>query len=295
MRLRSRISVWIASARPKTLPAAIAPVIIGGAMACGDGYLNMSVLLVTMLAAVLIQIGTNLANDYYDYVKGADTADRVGPLRATQAGLISPAQMRLAFLLTLTAAGLAGLYLVAIGGVPILLIGIASIILAVLYTAGPYPLGYLGLGEAFVLLFFGPVAVGGTYYLQTGGIGRNVVIAGLAPGLLSVAILAVNNTRDICTDRVAGKRTLAVRFGYRFGVAEYVFCVVAAALVPLYLLVAGGANNWSWLAAMTLAAAVFTIKKVVSRPSPAALNRVLAQTGGLLMFYSLLFSVGWLI
>jgi 1,4-dihydroxy-2-naphthoate polyprenyltransferase len=290
----SKINVWIASARPKTLPAAVAPVMIGGAMAYRDGKLNLAVLTVTLVAAVLIQIGTNLANDFYDYVKGADTTDRVGPLRATQAGLVTPGQMRLAFLLTFAAAALAGTYLVAVGGVPILIIGAASIICAILYTAGPFPLAYVGLGEVFVLLFFGPVAVGGTYFLQRGQINWDVLLAGLGPGLLSVAILAVNNYRDVETDRAAGKKTLAVRFGRRFGSAEYVACVVLACFVPVYLSLARGASYWSLLSLITLAAAVFPIRTVLSRPAPKVLNKVLAQTGRLLLLYGVLFSTGWL-
>jgi 1,4-dihydroxy-2-naphthoate octaprenyltransferase len=289
------VKLWIAAARPKTLPAAVAPVLMGAAMAYDDACLHVPTLAMTFLAAVLIQIGTNLANDYYDFVKGADKADRVGPVRATQAGLVTPAQMKAAFLLTFAAAALAGLYLVARGGLPILIIGAASLVCAVLYTAGPFPLAYVGLGEVFVLPFFGPVAVGGTYYLQAGQIKPDVLIAGLAPGLLSVAILAVNNFRDIDTDRAAGKKTLAARFGYGFGVAEYITCIAIACLVPVYLTLTRGANYWSCLSLVTLAAAVFPIRTVLSRPAPAVLNDVLAETGKLLLLYSVLFSVGWLL
>ncbi|HPD46965.1 MAG TPA: 1,4-dihydroxy-2-naphthoate polyprenyltransferase [Anaerohalosphaeraceae bacterium] len=290
-----KLKVWIAAARPKTLPAAVAPVLIGFAMAYDDACLNVPVLALTFLAALLIQIGTNLANDYYDYVKGADRSDRVGPVRATQAGLVAPGQMKAAFLLTFAAAALVGLYLVDHGGWPILVIGAASLVCAVLYTAGPFPLAYLGLGELFVLPFFGPIAVGGAYYLQCGQIKTDVLIAGFAPGLFSVAILAVNNFRDSDTDRAAGKKTLAVRFGRRFGVAEYIACVITACLVPLYIVLARRANFGAILAALTLAAAVLPVRTVLRRPSPEVLNNVLAQTGGLLLLYSMLFSVGWLL
>ncbi|MBE0537740.1 MAG: 1,4-dihydroxy-2-naphthoate polyprenyltransferase [Phycisphaerae bacterium] len=293
--MKSRFSIWVAAARPKTLPAAVAPVLMGTAMAYEEVYLHVPTLMLTLLAAVLIQIGTNFANDYYDYVNGTDTADRVGPLRATQAGLVTPLQMKAAFLWTFAFAALAGLYLVFRGGLPILLIGAASLICAVLYTAGPFPLAYLGLGEVFVLPFFGPVAVGGTYYLQTGRIHSDVLIAGLAPGLLSAAILAVNNFRDIDTDRAAGRKTLAVRFGYRFGAAEYIACVVCACLVPIYIVLTRGANYGCLLALVTLAAAIFPIRTVLSRPAPEILNNVLAQTGKILLLYSILFSVGWLL
>ncbi len=291
----SKLKIWISSARPKTLWAAVGPVLIGSAMAYADGPLNIGVLLATLLAALLIQIGTNFANDYYDFVKGADTTDRVGPVRATQSGLIKPAQMRRAFVVTFGLAVLLGAYLVWHGGVPILIIGVASVICAVLYTAGPFPLAYVGLGEVFVLIFFGPVATGGTYYLQRLSINADIIIAGLAPGLLSTAILAVNNFRDIETDKIAGKKTLAVRFGYNFGAAVYIACVVIACIVPVYLSVVRGANYWCCLSVVTLLVAMFPIRTICSKPDPETLNNVLAQTGKLLLIYSVLFSVGWLI
>jgi 1,4-dihydroxy-2-naphthoate octaprenyltransferase len=291
----SKVRVWIDSARPKTLPAAIGPVVVGAALAYGDGFFDAVTLAVTLLCAVLIQVGTNLANDYYDFVKGADTAERVGPVRATQAGLVSPRQMRNAFVGVFAAACLLGAYLVVKGGWPIAVIGVVSIVCAVAYTAGPLAIAYVGLGEVFVLVFFGPVAVGGTYYLLAGGINQAAIIAGLGPGLLSTAILAVNNFRDIETDKAAGKKTLAVRFGYGFGRAEYIFCVVVGCLVPMYLSIAVGGRYFCNLAAAALPAAVFPIRTVCARPSAEDLNTVLAQTGRVLMVYCVLFAVGWLI
>ncbi len=293
--MQSKLKTWIQSARPKTLWAAVGPVLIGSAMACADGSLNIAVLLATLLAALLIQIGTNFANDYYDFVKGADTTDRVGPVRATQAGLVTPAQMRRAFIITFGLALLLGVYLVWRGGVPILIIGVASVVCAVLYTAGPFPLAYIGLGEVFVLIFFGPVAVAGTYYLQTLSINANVIIAGLAPGLLSTAILAVNNFRDIETDKIAGKKTLAVRFGCNFGIAEYISCIAVACLVPLYLSISSRSHYFCNLSLLTGIIAVVPIKTILSKPDPETLNNVLAQTGKLLLIYSVLFSAGWLL
>ena len=293
--MQSKLKTWIQSARPKTLPAAVGPVLIGSAMAFSDGPLNIGVLLATLLAAVLIQIGTNFANDYYDFVKGADTTDRVGPVRATQAGLVKPAQMKKAFIITFGLAVLLGAYLVWRGGLPILIIGVASVVCAVLYTAGPFPLAYVGLGEVFVVVFFGPVATGGTYYLQTLSINADIIIAGLAPGLLSTAILAVNNFRDIKTDKIAGKKTLAVRFGYNFGVAEYISCIVVACLVPLYLSISSRSHYFCNLSLLTLVIAVGPIKTILSKPDPETLNNVLAQTGKLLLIYSVLFSAGWLL
>ncbi|MHC4289090.1 MAG: 1,4-dihydroxy-2-naphthoate octaprenyltransferase, partial [Planctomycetota bacterium] len=181
----SKLKIWIDSTRPKTLPAAVGPVLIGAALAFDAGGLHVITLLTTLAAAVLIQIGTNLSNDYFDYVKGADTEGRTGPVRATQAGLVSPAAMLAASVAVFGLAAVLGLYLVFRGGWPILVIGVLSILCGVLYTAGPWPLGYLGLGEIFVLVFFGPVAAGGTYYLQAGSINTVVIVAGLAPGLIS--------------------------------------------------------------------------------------------------------------
>ncbi|MHC5180249.1 MAG: 1,4-dihydroxy-2-naphthoate polyprenyltransferase, partial [Planctomycetota bacterium] len=231
----SKLKIWIDSTRPKTLPAAVGPVLIGAALAFDAGGLHVITLLTTLAAAVLIQIGTNLSNDYFDYVKGADTEGRTGPVRATQAGLVSPAAMLAASVAVFGLAAVLGLYLVFRGGWPILVIGVLSILCGVLYTAGPWPLGYLGLGEIFVLVFFGPVAAGGTYYLQAGSINTVVIVAGLAPGLISTAILAVNNLRDRHTDKLTGKKTLAVRFGKRFGVFEYISCLIMASLVPIVL------------------------------------------------------------
>jgi 1,4-dihydroxy-2-naphthoate octaprenyltransferase len=290
-----KLKVWIDSARPKTLFAAVGPVMIGAAMAFSDGDIHVITLIVTLITAVLIQIGTNFANDYYDFVKGADTSQRTGPTRATQAGLVTPAKMKKAFITTFGLTLLLGAYLVLKGGTPILIIGIASVLCGILYTAGPLPIGYIGLGDLFVLIFFGPVAVGGTYYLQTKAINANVLIAGLAPGLIASAILTVNNLRDFATDKIAGKKTLVVRFGLRFGLTEYLFCVIGACLVPVYLCISSGSHFYSLLAFLTLIAAWGPIKTVCSKPTAQALNEVLAQTARLLIIFSLLFSIGWII
>lgn len=291
----SKLKIWIQSARPKTLPAAIGPVLIGAALACNDGDIHTPTLVLTFLAAMLIQIGTNYANDYYDFVKGTDTAARVGPLRATQAGLVTPGQMKLAFVIVFALAAFAGALLVMRGGMAIAIIGIASILCGIMYTAGPAPLAQTGLADLFVLIFFGPVAVGGTYYLQTGDYNRHVLIAGLAPGLLSMAILTVNNIRDIHTDRIAGRKTLAVRFGYNFGSAEFIVCIVLACIVPIYLTISRASNYYCNLSLLFLFFAVSSIRTILSKPEPQILNKVLAQTGRLLIIYSILFSAGWLI
>jgi 1,4-dihydroxy-2-naphthoate polyprenyltransferase len=287
------LQVWLLAARPKTLWAGMCPVLIGTAMAYAAGALHLASAIAALLGAVLIQIGTNFANDYYDFLKGADTEERVGPTRATQAGLVTPVQMRNATALVLALAFVVGLYLVYRGGWPILLIGVLSIAFAVLYTGGPYPLAYLGLGDVFVLVFFGPVAVGGTYYVQALELPGEVLIAGLAPGLFSVAILTVNNLRDIESDRRSGKRTLPARFGMRFGRAEYAVALAGASLViPAVLVLLRPEHRWCLIAAFSFLAALPAIRQVL-RLEGAALNPYLGRTGQLLLLYSLLFAVGW--
>ena len=295
MTTKSKLKIWIESFRPKTLTASVAPVMIGAAMAFDKGSLDLVVLALTFAAALLIQIGTNLANDYYDFKKGADTETRVGPTRATQAGLVTPSQMKIAFLLTFALAVACGLYLVYVGGIPILAIGLVSIICGILYTAGPVPLAYYGLADIFVLVFFGPVAVGGTYYLQTHTIDPYVLLAGLAPGLFSVAILTVNNFRDIETDKAANKKTLAVRFGQKFAIAEYITAVIAACLIPAVIYVLTLSNKWSLISLSALLITPLLIKTILSKPNADTLNEMLARTGFLLIFYSFIFSLGWVI
>ncbi|MBN1869272.1 MAG: 1,4-dihydroxy-2-naphthoate polyprenyltransferase [Candidatus Omnitrophica bacterium] len=286
---------WILAARPKTLPAAIAPVMIGTAMAFGDGVHHFPTALICLLAALAIQIGTNMANDYYDFKKGTDTADRIGPTRVTQAGLIKPASMRRGYILAFVMAALLSIYLVQRGGRPIAIIAVLSILSGILYTAGPYPLGYIGLGELFVLVFFGPVAVAGTYYVQSYEMNTAVVVAGLSPGLISVAILTVNNLRDISSDLKAGKRTLAVRFGRPFAYYEFLFSIILASLVPvcIYYIIE---DHKAILASVTvLLIAIPTIKTVLTKSDGLSLNRALASTGRLLLIYSVLFSIGWIL
>lgn len=285
------------AARPKTLWAAIAPVIIGSAMAYAnnDGQFRILIAAVTFVTAILIQVGTNYANDYSDFKKGTDDETRLGPLRVTQAGLVTPATMKKATALVFSFALLGGIYLVWQGGWPILLIGLFSIMFGVLYTAGPYPLGYNGLGEIFVLTFFGPVAVAGTYYLQALTIKPEPVIAGIAPGLFSVAILAVNNLRDISGDRRAGKKTLAVRFGATFARYEFLLSILAACVVPIILVMFFKQQYNSLISVLTILVAIPALKIVMTGSEGKVLNDVLAATGRLLLIYSLLFSVGWLL
>jgi len=291
----TNIKIWWEAARPRTLPAAAAPVIMGTAMAFHDGLMLLPAAIAALIAALLIQIGTNLANDYFDYIKGADNQERLGPTRATQAGLVAPSTMKWAFVITFLLAFLIGLYLIYLGGWPILLIGLASILFGVLYTGGPYPLGYNGLGDVFVLIFFGPVAVAGTYFVQTLEINHVVLLAGLAPGLISTAILTVNNLRDINTDANAGKRTLVVRFGVGFAKKEYILSILAACLLPLLLIYLTRENFYSVLSLFALVPAIPGMKTVLSNKHGVALNKVLADTGKTLFVYSIVFSVGWII
>ena len=287
-------AVWLMAARPRTLPASVAPVLIGTAMASADGALHGPAALAALVCAVLIQVATNLANDLFDFEKGADTASRLGPIRVTQAGLATPGAMRRGIAAVLALTAVCGLYLVWRGGWPIVVIGLASVAAGLLYTSGPRPLGYMGLGDVLVLVFFGPVAVAGTYYVQALALNPAVIVAGLGPGLISVAMLAVNNLRDTEEDRRAGKKTLAVRFGPGFARAEYIGAVTAACLLPLLLHLVSGRHPWSVAACLTVVAALPAFRRLLACEG-AALNPVLARTAGLLLVYGALFSIGWVL
>ena len=291
----SKTKIWLLAIRPKTLWAAVAPVIIGTAMAFEAGSFQLLAGAAALFGGTMIQIGTNLANDFFDFKKGADSRRELGPVRVTQAGLVTPGEIKTAMVLAFSLAFLAGIYLVFLGGWPIVAIGILSITFGVLYTATKLALGYTGLADFFVLIFFGPVATGGTFYVQTLEINIAVILAGLAPGLFSVAILTVNNLRDIETDKIAGKKTLAVRFGPTFAKAEYVFAITAATLVPLILYLSTNQHVEATIAATVILLALRPVRKVISNKDGIELNSVLAQTAQILLLYSLLFSIGWLL
>jgi 1,4-dihydroxy-2-naphthoate octaprenyltransferase len=291
--LAELVGLWASAARARTLPASVAPVLIGVVLAYADGVGHAPAAMAALAGAMLIQIGTNYANDYFDFVKGADTAERIGPRRAVQSGLIAPAAMRRATVLVFGLAVLVGLYLAARGGWPIVIVGVASILCGVLYTGGPFPLGYRGLGDVFVLLFFGPVAVAGTYWVQALEVDWRPIVAGLGPGLISTAILAVNNLRDRETDAKAGKRTLAVRLGATFTRVEFSASILVACLTPLVFLATGAAGWGMLLPLLTLLAAVPVHRTVWGEADGATLNRALADTGRLLMLYAVLFCIGW--
>ena len=288
------MSPWILAIRPKTLPAAIAPVLIGTAMAWGDGTFHALSAFVCLVTALLIQIGTNLANDYFDFKKGADV-HRVGPLRVTQAGLIKPQQVLLSMIVVFIFAALCSGYLVDRAGLTIAIIAAAAIASGIAYTAGKNALAYLGLGELFVFIFFGPVAVGGTYYVQALDINWAIVLAGLAPGFLSCAILVVNNLRDIEGDRKVGKMTLAVRFGREFALNEYLFCILATALCPFLVFLITRDHVGMLYACLVGFVAIPTVRIVMTNSDAGALNSALAATGRWLLLYSVLFSIGWIV
>ena len=279
------------AARPRTLPAGLAPVVTGTAFAIVDGGFHLLSCLCAVFGALAIQIGTNYANDYFDNEKGADTNDRIGPRRATQAGLVTPATMRRAFIAAFAIAIVFGSYLVWRGGWPVVGIGVSAVICGVLYTGGPKPLGYLGLGDVFVLVFFGPVAVAGTHYVQTLTFSPLAAVAGLAPGLLSTAILTVNNLRDRHTDVFANKRTLAVRFGATFARVEYTIVVVVglATAVITGLMV----NRGAWLVLVCVPMAVGLVQRVWRTDGP-ALNPMLGATARLLLVMTAVGTVGLL-
>ncbi|MEF8782691.1 MAG: 1,4-dihydroxy-2-naphthoate polyprenyltransferase [Haloarculaceae archaeon] len=301
----SRTQAWLMAARPQTLPAGASPVVLGGALAVYDGVFAPLPALAALVGALLIQVGTNFANDYFDAVKGADTEDREGFTRVTAGGLIEPRTVKRAMAATYALALAVGLYLVSVGGVPILVVGLSSIAAGLLYTGGPYPYGYYGLGDLFVFVYFGAVAVTGTYYVQAavtvtgipvgvppGTVPLAVVVASLAAAALTTAILVVNNVRDIETDREAGKQTLAVILGYRWSRVEFIGLLALAYLVPVALLVAFGYPITVLLPLASLALAVPVTRTVLTRTDGEALNPALERTGQLLAVYSALFAAG---
>ncbi len=282
--------IWLMAARLRTLPAAVAPVLVGTALAIHDGDFDGFALAAALLGAVFIQVGTNLSNDYSDARRGADTDDRLGPVRVTAGGLVPPRRVLVATYVTFGLAVLCGVYLVIKAGPVLLLIGAASILAGVLYTGGPRPYGYEGLGEVFVFLFFGIVAVSGSYYVQTEDL-RGLAFALAVPvGLLASAILVVNNVRDVETDRRAGKRTLAVRLGRERARTLYagMLALGFASLVPL----AAWLSPWVLLALAPLPLAVRLVTTVRTRTDGPSLNGALAGTGMLQLAYCVLLSAG---
>jgi len=288
------VQTWLLAARPKTLPAAASPTIVGTAVAINAGVFRPWPALAALLGALLIQVGTNLANDVFDYKRGADAVGRLGPLRVTQAGLLTPAQVMVGMGVTFGLAALIGVYLTWVGGWPILLVGVLSLASGIAYTGGPFPLGYNGLGDVFVFIFFGLVAVCGTYYVQAGSVSAAAFWASVSMGALTTAILVVNNLRDIDTDRAVGKHTLAVRLGARGARVEYVLLLGVAYLLPLLTWLAGATSPWTLMTWLSLFL-VGPLLRLILRSKGRILNQALAETARLELVYSLLFSLGLIV
>ncbi len=285
---------WWIAIRPATLSAAVVPVVVGSAVAAGAGHLRFLPAFAALAGALLIQIGTNLANDVDDFERGADTASRRGPTRVTQSGLIAAKQVRAAAWVAFGGAALIGLYLVADAGWPIAVLGAAAIASGWAYAGGPWPLGYHGLGEVFVFAFFGVAAVAGTAYVQAQALSSLALAASLPVGALATAILVVNNTRDADTDRVAGKRTLAVRFGTRAARAEYSALVGGAYAAPLAFWAADAASAYVLLPWLTLPTAYRLVRRVARADDGPAFNVALRDTARVHLWFGALLAVGLL-
>jgi len=281
---------WLAI-RPQTLPAAVAPVIVATALASAHGHHHLGVTLVAMLGAILIQIFANLYNDVADFRRGADTEDRVGPARVTQKGWMTQRQVLQACVAVVVGALLTGVYLAWVGGWPIFVLGLVSLLFAYLYTGGPAPLAYVGLADLFVLIFFGEVAVCATYYLIVGHLHPAAWVLGLVVGLPTTAILVVNNLRDQETDALVNKRTLVVRFGNTFGQVEYAVCLIGAQGVLALGLVFGSVPSGAWVGLIALPLAIWRVMQLRTC-SGAALNPLLGVTARHGLLVSTLLSVG---
>ena len=290
----SLLHIWFLAIRPKTLPAAASAVIAACALALHDGVFRSGPALAALCTALLLQIGCNLANDVFDFERGVDTAERKGPLRVTQAGLLSPGQVRAGMWLCFLAAGLLWCYLAWVSHWIMLVLGLLAILAALAYTGGPRPFGELGLGDPMAFLFFGPAAVAGTYFVQAGHVGAAAWWMSVPVGLLVMAILVVNNLRDIGTDAEAGRRTLAVRFGPTAARLEYLWCLILAYALPPFF-IAAGLLPWTALLCWGSLFVAWPTWKLVRDQDGPILNRALAGTGLILLSYSLLFACGlWL-
>jgi 1,4-dihydroxy-2-naphthoate polyprenyltransferase len=292
----SAARIWLMAARPRTLPAAVAPVLVGTALAATEDTFHPLVFAAAMVGALFIQVGTNLSNDYSDARRGADAEDRLGPVRVTAGGLVPPRQVLIATYVAFGVAVLAGVYLIAVAGWELLAIGVASILAGVLYTGGPRPYGYEGLGEVFVFLFFGVVAVAGSYFAQVEQLEWEAFALAVPVGLLASAILVVNNVRDLETDRRAGKRTLAVRLGRprtRGLYAAMVYVAFLSAPVP-WLAGADSIGPWVMLSWLALPLAVPVVRIVRNRTDGPSLNGALARTGQVQLAFCVLLSAGLL-
>ncbi len=289
----SRWQIWLEATRPRTLSAACAPVLVGSAVAWREGAFVPGAASACLAFALLVQVGTNFANDYYDALKGADTEERVGPRRAVASGLVAPATMRRAMVGVLAAAFLVGLTLLAYGGWPLLLVGVASIACAVAYTGGPYPLAYHGLGDVFVFIFFGLVAVVATAFVQTGQVSQAALVASVGVGALATNILVANNYRDVETDRKAYKLTLLVRWGRAYGRWQFAVAHGLAVCTPLVLAVLGAAALWPAVSVAALSATVGwrQSRRLLAARTPQDCITLLGQTGKWLALYGVVLAL----
>jgi len=287
----TKFNSWLLASRPKTLLASIVPVMVGTALAINVGKFNLFVTLVALVCSLLIQVGTNFTNDLYDYLKGTDTTSRKGPLRALSNGLITVKEMKIGIVITFTSAFFLGLYLVYVGGIIILIIGILSIIAGLAYTAGPYPLAYKGLGDIFVFMFFGLIGTLGTYYLHTSELSIPAFLSSVSVGALTTNILVVNNYRDIEEDRQAGKNTLAVKLGKTFTQYQFIFLILVSFLTPLVLFLFFDFKIWIFLPYLTLPVA-YNITNMLFTLDGIQLNKTLELTAKLSALYGILFSAG---
>ena len=289
-----QLSPWILASRPKTLSAAIAPVMVGSAVAIAERSFHAGAALAALLTAILIQIGTNMYNDVADFERGTDTSERLGPQRVTQSGLLTPRQVRMGAFLSFAMAALCGIYLIFIAGWLVIAIGLVSILAGFAYTAGPYPLAYNGFGDLFVLIFFGFVAVCGTVYVQVGSIPTIAWPAALGVGSVITALLVVNTIRDIATDRAAGRRTIPVVYGRKAGLSEYVLLLVIAYSISLVMIVID-LETWPVLLPWITIPAALRLYRYVASTEGRALNRALARTAKLVLVYGSLLAVGIII
>ena len=291
----NRVALWYEGARPKTLVSSISPVLIGTAIAIGEGYFDIFIFLATLLFSLCIQIGTNFANDYFDFIKGADTHARKGPRRLVQSGLIDGKAMKRATHLTFILAGLLALYMVSIGGVLILIPLLFSILFGYLYTAGPFSLAYLGISDLFVLIFFGFVATAGTTFLQTKTMLTTSILAGMGPGFLSMALLALNNLRDVKEDTLANKKTLPVRFGEQFGKMQYVGCIIGAALSPFLIVIVTGHHFLLLSTWLVLCSHYPHVKTLFSKKAVENIAPLFKKATKISILYMLFFTISYLI
>lgn len=293
--LKQKAKLWIYGARPKTLFISLSPVMIGNVMAFKTGHFSYSLSLWIILAALFIQIGTNYSNDYFDFLKKSDTALRKGPMKLLEKKLVSLSEMKKAFILSYAIAAIFSLPLVKQGGVVILFVAVFSIIFSLLYTAGPYSLAYLGLADIFVFIFFGPIATMVTYYLQTQTITSDVMIASIAPGLLSITPLILNNIRDYHEDKKSHKKTLIVRFGPIFGKLQYLYIMILSFCVPITLIVFSAKSYFLFFSSLSLLLSWPIFKTLFHYKDEKELSPLLGFSALILIIYSFLFSLFWLL